>query len=468
MSPVATVLLVDDEDYVRDSLTALLERRGFEVRTAASSDAALDEELLEGCDLVLTDLRMPGLDGRELVATLAERRPGLPVIVLTAHGAVASAVECLRAGAADYLTKPIEPAALVVALERALERAARGRELAFLRGGAEAGARRPIGDAPAWREVVRLVERVAPSDSAVLLEGETGTGKEELARLIHRLSPRAAEALVVVNCAAIPPELFESELFGHKRGAFTGAASDRDGRFRVADRGTLVLDEVNSLPLIAQAKLLRVLQDGSFERVGESRPTRADVRLVCATNVDLDAEVAAGRFRADLLYRIKVVPIRLPPLRHRVEDIQPLAEAFVAELAQRLGCPVEGLEPEARAALEAYDWPGNVRELRNVLERAVLLERGPRISRASLPFAVRPEEGGGPAGPAAGGDGRIPDLRLRARLLAAERSVLVEALERAGGVRKAAARLLDVDERNLAYYLRKHDLMDWRPPGEEA
>jgi two-component system, NtrC family, response regulator AtoC len=461
MSRRATVLLVDDEAYIRESLAELLARRGFEVRTASEGRQALAAELLEGCDAVITDLRMPGLAGRELVTALVERWPGLPVLVLTAHGAIASAVDCLRAGAADYLLKPIEAAALEVALERALERAARGRELEFLRRGgrAEAGTgERLIGDSPAWREVVQLVEVVAPSDTTVLLEGETGTGKEEIARLMHRLSSRATEALVVVNCAAIPPELFESELFGHRRGAFTGASADRDGRFRVADGGTLVLDEVNSLPLVAQAKLLRVLEDGSFERVGESRPTRVDVRLVCATNADLDREVREGRFRADLLYRIKVVPIRLPPLRERAGDVRLLAEAFVAELAARFGRATRGLDEEAIAALESYAWPGNVRELRNVLERAVLLERGPRISRGSLPLSP---SGGVPAADSAA------DLNLRRRVAEAERQTLLAALERARGVRKHAAELLGVDDRNLSYYLRKHGLMGWRPRGDE-
>jgi DNA-binding NtrC family response regulator len=457
----ATVLLVDDEAYVRESLAELLTRRGFDVRTAEDGERALAPELLEGCDVVITDLRLPGLGGRELVRALVERRPGLPVLVLTAHGAISSAVECLRAGAADYLLKPTDAAALLVALERALERAARGRELAFLRQGERAApdAPRLIGESPAWREVMQLVETVAPSDTTVLLEGETGTGKEEVARRMHRLSPRAAQALVVVNCAAIPPELFESELFGHRRGAFTGATADRDGRFRVADGGTLVLDELNSLPLVAQAKLLRVIEDGTFERVGESRPTRVDVRLVCATNADLDREVREGRFRADLLYRIKVVPIRLPPLRERAGDIRLLAEAFVAELAARFGRVIRGLEPEALAALEAYPWPGNVRELRNVLERAVLLERGPFVTRAILPLAPAP------GAPTPDVDGA--ELNLRRRLTAAERATLVAALERARGVRKEAAALLGVDDRNLSYYLRKHGLMAWRPEGDE-
>jgi Nif-specific regulatory protein len=258
----------------------------------------------------------------------------------------------------------------------------------------------------------------------------------------------------VVNCAAIPAELFESELFGHRRGAFTGAVSDREGRFHVAHRGTLVLDEVNSLSLVSQAKLLRVLQDGGFERVGDSRPTRVDVRLICASNADLASEVEAGRFRADLYYRINVVTLPLPPLRDRRDDIALLAQAFVEQLSRQLDRPIRGITAGALSALEAYSWPGNVRELRNVVERGVLLARGAWIDAEVMPFA-------GGAAPRADPSGSA-DLDLRARLRAVERQTLVLALERAGGVRREAAGLLGIDERNLAYYLRKHDLMEWR------
>ena len=453
-----SVLLVDDEDYVRESLREILARRGFDVRTASSAGEALESGRLDGVEVVLSDLKMPGMDGLQLVTELQARAPHLPVIVLTAHGTVASAVECLQAGAADYLLKPVDAGELVIALERALQQAARSRELSYLRSEHARVAQgpehqgRPLGRSAAWQEVTRLVELVAASDTSVLLIGESGTGKEEVARLLHRLGRRRDEALVVVNCAAIPAELFESELFGHRRGSFTGAIADREGRFHVAHRGTLVLDEVNSLPLHAQAKLLRVLHDGAFERVGDSRPTRVDVRLVCASNVDLEAEVEAGRFRSDLYYRVNVVTIRIPPLRERREDIELLAEAFVRELAGRLDRPTRGLTPAALQALEAYDWPGNVRELRNVLERSVLLRSGDWIDVGALPF--------GQAAPTAPSPST---LNLRERLRAAERQTLLAALERASGVRREAARLLGIDERNLPYYLHKHGLMGWRP-----
>ncbi len=452
MSRRATVLIVDDEDYVRDSLASLLERRGFEVRAAGSVDQALEPERLAGVDAVVTDLKMPGRGGLDLVRELAsEGAP--PILVLTAYGTVASAVECLRAGATDYLLKPTDADELVLTLDRCLDRAHRERERRYLRsGGAGPEGRDPIGVSAAWRQVVELAEVAATAPAAVLLIGETGTGKELVARLIHRLSPRARQAFVAVNCAAIPVELFESEFFGHRKGAFTGALADREGRFRVADGGTLFLDEINSLPGTAQAKVLRVLEDGRFERLGDSRPTRTDVRLICASNARLEDEVAAGRFRADLYYRINVVTIELPPLRVRRDDVEPLARAFLADAAAAQGKEVHELTGRTLELLRAHDWPGNVRELKNVIERGVLLERGDALSPESLPpLAAGPQT-------SSGGD----DLTLSEVKARAERRALLEALRRSGGVRKQAAALVGVDERNLAYYLRKHDLIGGR------
>jgi len=452
MKGKGTVLVVDDEAYVRDSLMAVLKRRGFAARTAAGAEEVLKPDALDGVDVVLTDLRMPGVSGFDFVRRLTSEHPGLPVIVLTAHGTVSSAVECMRHGAFDYLVKPANPDELVLAVERALGQTTLKRELDYLRSGGDEGARRgPLGVSPAWLRVVDLVNVAAPTDTSVLFLGESGTGKEELATLLHAKSRRAAGPLVKVNCAAIPAELFESEFFGHRRGAFSGALADREGRFRVAHGGTLFLDEIGSLPEAAQAKVLRVLQDGTFERVGDSRPTTVDVRLVAATNVDLAAAVEAHRFRGDLYYRINVMTVQMPPLRERREDIAVLATAFLAEMSARLAKRVRGIDPAALAALEAYHWPGNVRELRNVIERGALLERGETLTVESLPFAA-PD---GPAPPA--GD----PFNLRARLAGEERRALEAALTQARGVRREAARLLGIDQRNLAYYLKKHDLMDW-------
>jgi DNA-binding NtrC family response regulator len=444
----ANVLVVDDEAYVRDSLATLLGRRGYDVRTAGGYDEALATESLDGVDAVVTDLKMSGKGGTALLHRLREIEPDLPVIVLTGHGTVPSAVECLKAGAADYLLKPVEPDELVMVLERALGRRGLERELEFLRGDGtpprEDGA--PLGESDSWRQVLRMAEMVAATDTAVLLLGESGTGKEEVAKYVHRRSRRSGAAFVPVNCAAIPTELFESEFFGHKRGSFTGALEDRVGRFKVAHRGTLFLDEINSLPAVAQAKVLRVLQDGRFERVGDSRPTAVDVRLISASNSDLSSEVEAGRFRADLFYRVNVMTIHLPPLRERREDVPVLAEAFLRDLSGQLGKPVRALERDALAALQSYSWPGNVRELKNVLERGVVLEPGDRLRVSSLPVdLVRAAEEG-------------PDLNLRQSLLAEERRLLESALERAGGIRRRAAEMLGIDERNMSYFLKKHGI----------
>ena len=456
----AAVLLVDDEDYVRESLAELLAGRGYEVRQARSAEEALAPGAIDGLDIVVTDLRMPGISGEELVANLAKRDGDLPILVLTAHGTVSSAVECLRAGAVDYLLKPADIAELELAIDRALEEAARKRELQYLRDRGTSTPKRLVGESPAWKETLATLAQVAPSDSPVLLIGESGTGKEELARQLHLDSTRSSRAFVAVNCAAIPAELFESELFGHRRGSFTGAVADREGRFRVAHRGTLFLDEINSLSTTAQAKLLRVLQDGAFERVGDSRPTRVDVRLVCAANTDLEREAEEDRFRSDLLYRINVITLRLPPLRDRPGDIRLLTESFVAEISEKLGREPPSISAETMAALERRAWPGNVRELRNVIERAILLCRGDELSTSLFPFRDRGNSGVG------AGEPPTADLNLKHNLRAAERRTLQAALRRANGLRREAARLLGIDERNLAYYLRKHNLMDWEPEGE--
>jgi two-component system, NtrC family, response regulator HydG len=456
MSPLGTVLVVDDETYVRDSLASVLSRRDFTVRTAGSVAEALAPDNLAGLDAVVTDLKMPEQDGLALVRALAEMEARVPVIVLTGYGTVASAVECMQAGAYHYLLKPTDPVALTLVLERAIDEAKARRELDYLRSreSSKRGAQAPLGVSEGWRRVMALAQVAAPVDTSVLLLGETGTGKEEVAKLLHTWSHRVQAAFVRVNCAAIPPELFESEFFGHRRGAFTGATADREGRFRVAHTGTLFLDEIDALPLAAQAKVLRVLQDGEFERIGDSRPTRVDVRLICSSNADLAAEVEAGRFRADLYYRINVMAIRIPPLRERREDVEVLAEAFRAELAARFGKPVRAIRPDTLDVLRRYAWPGNVRELRNVIERGVLLAPGSELTPDDLPFGAEWAAREGPAAEEA--------TDLRSSLLRTERRLIEAALEHAGGVRREAARELGIDERNMSYYLRKHDLTDRR------
>ena len=448
----AAILIVDDEAYVRESLAAILARRGHRVRTAKSADEALALVAQEALDALVTDLQMPGEDGLALVMRLSQAAPGIPVIVLTGQGSVASAVACMKAGAFDYLEKPTDPEALALVIDRALAWSRLQREVEIMRRSREPGDDGPIGESPAWQAVMGLVEAAAGSDSSVVLLGESGSGKEIVAREIHRRGRRASAPFVPVNCAAIPVDLFESEFFGHVRGAFTGATSDSEGRFRLAHGGTLFLDEMTCLPPAAQAKLLRVLQDGTFERVGDPRPLHADVRVIAATNADVDAERAAGRFRQDLLYRLDVVRITLPPLRQRRTDIPLLAARLLPVHARRAGRAIRGITPEALRVLCEYDWPGNVRELQNVIERAVILERSDLLTPASLPFGDRPA---GRAAPAHAGD-----LHLRNASLRAERDAIVEALRRCDGVRSEAARLLGIDPRNLSYYLRKHGIGD--------
>ncbi len=455
-----TVLIVDDEAYVRDSLAAVLKRREFRVRTATGSREVLATGTLSGVDVVLSDLRLVGEDGHDLLRQITAREPNLPVVVLTGHGTVASAVECMKAGAWDYLLKPADPEELVLVLSRALEGSSTQRELAYLRKavGTPDESERPLGVSLAWRQVLELAEIAGPVDTPVLILGESGTGKEVVARYLHARSARGRAAFVSVNCGAIPAELFESEFFGHRRGAFTGAIEDREGRFRIAHRGTLFLDEINSLPAVAQAKVLRVLQDGTFERVGDSQSTTVDVRLVCASNADLEGEVEAGRFRRDLFYRVNVLTLTIPPLRERPEDVPVLAASFLEELSRRLRKPVTGFAPETIEWLTAYSWPGNVRELKNVIERGILLERSETLMPESLPLALRR----GPSDRVASPSPMTDDLTLRANLSVAERRLLEEALARSGGVRREAARLLGIDERNLAYFLKKHGLMKAR------
>ncbi|HXV60113.1 MAG TPA: sigma-54 dependent transcriptional regulator [Vicinamibacteria bacterium] len=442
------VLVVEDEAYVRESLVAILNKRGFEAEPAGSVAEAADILARSPVDVVLSDLRMPEADGLELVRRFQVDYPELPVVILTGHGTVASAVACLRAGASDYVLKPVEPEALEVVIERAMSSRSLRRELLYLRKSASFGPSVPIGESAAWRRVMKMVDAAAAADSSVLLVGETGTGKELLARRIHAMSPRASQPFVKVNCAAVPLEMWESEFFGHRKGSFTGAASDREGRFQLAHGGTLLLDEIGAMPAAGQAKLLRVIQDGEFDRLGDTRPTRVDVRVIASTNSDLEAEVAKGTFRSDLFFRLNVLGIRVPPLRERPDDIPLLASYFVGEVSARLRRTAPALPLETLSRLRAYSWPGNVRELRNVLERALVLD--PVGGLLDLDLL--------PAGGASAKSEDSADLNLRSALARLERQLIQEALRRSRLTRKDAARLLGIDPRNLSYYLRKHGL----------
>jgi two-component system NtrC family response regulator len=456
--PERVILVVDDDEPQRRVLAGFLRKRGFEVAAVGDAEAAREAAAARTLDLVITDLRMPGRGGLELLEALRALNPELPVIVVTAFGTVASAVEAMKKGAADYLTKPVDLDELDVLVARTLERRALVSENRELRRQLETRyhLRGLQTSNPQMAEAINLAARAAPSRAAVLIRGESGTGKELLARAIHYASPRARGPLVAVNVAALPESLIESELFGHERGAFTGADRERRGRFELADGGTLFLDEIGDLPPGTQAKLLRVLQEQAFERLGGTRTIKVDVRVVAATHRDLEAMIRTGAFRDDLFYRLNVVSIELPPLRERREDVPLLVDQFRRRFAEEVGGPPRTVSREAMDLLLKYAYPGNVRELENLIHRAVVLARGPMITVADLPLHL-----GELGSEAAGASGSLVQ-----RLAAFERGLLRRALSEAGGVQTRAARTLGISERHLRYRLRKHRLDV--PAGGEA
>jgi DNA-binding NtrC family response regulator len=447
------ILVVDDEPAIRFSLAELLESDGHAVRQAEHAPAAMALLEEEGADLVLSDLSMPAMDGMALLEEVRARHPASLFVLMTAHGDERTAVRALREGAYGYLPKPFENDEIRALARRAREVLALRAENARLRDELSADFRGMIGDSAALREVVRLLRRAAPTDATVLVTGESGTGKELAARALHAESRRAAGPFVALNCAALPGELVERELFGTLRGAFTGADRDAPGLFEAADGGTLFLDEVGDLALPAQAKLLRVLQEREVTRLGSTRPVPVDVRLVAATHRSLEERVTEGSFREDLLYRLRVVTLHLPPLRERRADILPLALHFVAEFAARYGRPVSALGEGARRLLLSYDWPGNVRELRNAVERAVVMVEGEELGAADLPPYVAGSRA--PLDPLDAALAGLPFAEARERATEAwERSFLQAALERHAGNVSAAARSLGLHRQSLQKRLR--------------
>jgi DNA-binding NtrC family response regulator len=458
----ARVLVVEDDGRLRRGIARALRESWEEVVEAASGEealAALRDPGAEPFDAVLSELRLPGPDGLAVLRAARERDPRTGVVLLTARGSIEAAVEAMREGAFDFLQKPVDLEEVELRVARAVEQGHLLAEVCELRAEREArdAACEIVGESPALRAVLDLARRVAPTRSTVLLTGETGTGKEVLAALIHRLSPRRDRPLVKVNCAALPETLLESELFGHERGAFTGADRPRIGRFEQASGGTLFLDEVGDTSPATQAKLLRVLQDQEFHRLGGTRILRTDARIVAATNRDLGERVRAGLFREDLFFRLDVIRIELPPLRERTGDIATLAHRFLRDFAGQNPRPVRGFTEGALRRLRAHRWPGNVRELRNAIERAVLMAEGPRIRAEDLASC-----GEALGAPAAAGRGGLPAEGVDLREV--QRTLVVAALERAGWVQKDAARLLGVSRRKLNYMIRRMEIThpSWR------
>jgi two-component system, NtrC family, response regulator HydG len=436
----STVLVVDDDDANRITLERILEREGYRVLHAESGRAAMERLREARADLVLTDLKMPGMSGIDLLKAVRKLDPDVQIVVMTAYGTVETAVEAMKEGAYDFVAKPLKRLELVSTVAKALEKRSLQVENRHLREQLAAiGDGEMLGTSDAMRALLDEVEQVAPSDSSVLLTGESGTGKTRLARLLHRMSRRRDGKFVALNCGAIPETLLESELFGYEKGAFTGAAGRKEGRFDLAHGGTLFLDEITETRPSVQVRLLRVLQDGEYERVGGTETLRADVRVVAATNRDIRREVAEGRFREDLFYRLNVIPIHVPPLRERPEDVSRLAHHFLARFSAKNAKSFVGFSPEALEVLAACRWPGNVRELENAIERAVVLGRGERIGVEDLPAAVR--EG-------TGARSRLW-FEVGTPLKVVERRMIEETLRFCNGDKSLAASLMGITSRTI-------------------
>ncbi|MFO0735770.1 MAG: sigma-54 dependent transcriptional regulator [Labilithrix sp.] len=450
-----TILVVDDEPGLRDMLSILFRRDGYQVMTAAGVIAAKDalRNAPKPYGVVLADLMMPDGSGLDLVTFAKEHAPESEVIIMTAHSTIETAIEAMKRGAYDFVTKPFVNSELRVLVGKAFERRELVTENVRLRAQVDRHQSRSLlGHAPLMKRIVELIERIANGRSTVLITGESGTGKERVARFIHESSDRKDKPFLVMNCGAIPEALMESELFGHEKGAFTGAVGRKAGFFRDADGGTVLLDEIGELPLTMQVKLLRVLQERKVRGVGETEESNVDVRVLAATNRNVEEDVKNGKFRQDLYYRLNVIRIEMPPLRERREDVSELARHFLERGSREHGKPVRSFAPDALRALDAYDFPGNVRELENIVERAVALAVGPQIGLGDLPAEV--------SGAAARATPALVDLpetgcELDSVLGEVERRLILQALDRSGGIRTQAAKLLGINLRSLRYRMQK-------------
>lgn len=446
MSEPLRVLVIDDEEAMRESLAAWLRKEGYRVSVAPDGADGLAQLGAGDFELLLVDVKMPGMDGLTVLERATEAQPDLPVVMITAYGSIESAVTAMKKGARDYLLKPFDPEQMLLVIEKIVQHQQLVCENEALRERLRQSAREGVGDLVAGSEamldVLELIQDVAPTESAVLLTGETGTGKELAARAIHASSSRAYGPFVVINCGAQSETLLESALFGHERGAFTGAVTTQRGRLEMAGGGTLFLDEVGEIPNKMQLDLLRVLEDQEFTRVGGQKPLHSDFRLICATHRDLPARVKSGAFRADFFYRINVLEVRLPPLREREGDVELLAGYFVEQIARKLAKPISGFSPEALRLLRGYAWPGNVRELRNVLERAVVICRTDRIGARELTF-LAPDD---------------PDESVPVTLQEAEICHIRRALDAQDWNITHAARVLGIDRVTLSRKIKRHGL----------
>jgi two-component system, NtrC family, response regulator AtoC len=445
------ILVVDDEPGLRQTVSRILGAEGHSVGTAGEGEEALSKLSTEDVDLVLCDLRMPKMDGLEFIERYTTGGGHALVIAMSAYGDSDTAIAAMQKGAYDYVQKPFRAEEVVLAVRKAAEREKLRAKVEELEGQLSTirSADDIIGHSPTIRAALDMARKVARHPSTVLITGESGTGKELVARLVHKSSPRADKAFVAVNCGAIPEPLLESELFGHVKGAFTSADRDKIGLFEEANGGTLFLDEIGELPAALQVKLLRALQEGEVRRVGATTSQRIDARVVAATNRDLGVDVASGRFRGDLYYRVNVVTIRLPPLRERSQDVPELALHFLRLYNARLGLKVESISPPAMRTLIDYAWPGNVRELENVIERALVLSAGPTIEREHLSDIISPMTAAQPA---------TDDFSVKRQTEALERTLIRRALERTNGNRTRAAQLLDLSHRALLYKIRDYEL----------
>lgn len=449
------ILLADDDDSVRRVIHFKLEKHGFDVTSTADGRAALDELKADRFDLLLADIRMPGLDGIELLEASQKTQPGLKVILITAHAEVSQAVRAVKLGAFDYITKPFDDEELFVAIDKALAFKRLEKENSFLKSRLKETSisHKLIGVSKPFKDVIDLINKIARTDATVLLTGESGTGKELIARTIHENSERAAEDFVAVNCAAIPRDLLESELFGHVRGAFTGAIRDKKGKFELAEGGTLLLDEIGDLAIDLQAKLLRVLQEQTVEPVGSELKKDIDIRLIAATNVDLQQRIADGSFREDLFYRLNVIPIHIPPLRERVDDIPVLVQAFISKYAGDDASKII-VDPAVIDKFKTHRWPGNIRELENTIERMIILRHTDRLTIADVPgdFSRSVQ----PSTPEQRESRQDSHLTFHEN----EKKLVTDALNACGWNRTKAAKYLNVPRHVLVYRMKKYDIRE--------